>query len=753
MSLSQSGIFTFPEFKNRGVIKLAPDVLVYIGGGLELQVVAPVNTKNINDLNFDDGITTVNVQNNVDPPGSSNATIEIATPIYGENSKYWVPFQTDDGNIVRIPVFVPMMEVKIFFKGRFLVGGAGKDQPQYYPQFWGFISSVEENYSGGVWKISLHCVDILHWWAYSRITVHPVPESNTAAGGGQTLTVYGTIFNQANPFTIISRLFGNMGMNEFVAPTWLAQATPLSTIFPPNLFHAYATHIMDYWRTRLGNLAGLLKMYGVLGERVTQTGNIQVLHYDDDPQPVTHKTSKSQAGTEPQNYQNFKVNTTFLKNFSVFFDFAKMGKFDQAETLTKLEIATEVKTRCDYEFFQDVNGNFVFKPPFFNMDVRGIQPYEIEPYDVINSSNSIDSEGICTVLQVHTPMHEHLRTTPYARGEGFHMDIELAQKYGVRFQDMNVEYLFDKKLARSMAVAQMNQINSKTQSGSVTIPGRPEMKLGFPIYMRHRDSFHYVKSLNHAFDFAGSFTTTISLETERKKAYDFDGQNYIPQVDKIYYFTAPILPVPDSTTGSPKISDMNQAETKSQALLMNEGRIYSLRPGRYSIVDRQLEGEKVITETSIPFTDEAGYRVIGAFPYGRGMNPLAIDSNTITYSYAKTAPTNITIGSLAEAANMSNVFVSTNGHEQEGIVPRYIQEGAGPLYVSSKTTLVSTVSAGQPVTNSQPQSVVNQPDQVPQIVATTAATSSPALNPTNIAPNGSGQGTSSTQLVQGVAKK
>lgn len=739
MSLSQSGLFTFPEFQKRGVIKLAPDVLVYIGGSLELQVVAPVSSKG-GQLNFDDGITNVNVQNNVDPPGSSTATIEIAAPIYGENSKYWVPYQTEEGNLVRLPVFVPMMEVKVYFKGRFLVGGKGQNEPQYYPQFWGFISSVEENYSGGVWKISLHCVDILHWWAYSRITVHPVPESNTAAGGGQTLTVYSTIFNDANPFTIITRLFGNMGMNEFVAPTWLAQQTPLSTIYPPDQFHKAATHIMDYWRSRLGNLGGLLKMYGVLGERVTPKGDIQVLQYDDTPQPSTAKTSKSQKGTEPQNYQNFKVNTSFLRNFSVFFDFAKMGKFDQAETLTKLEIATEVKTRCDYEFFQDVNGNFVFKPPFFNMDVRGIQPYEIEPYDVINCSFSIDSEGICTVLQIHTPMQEHYRTTAFARGEGFHMDIELAQKYGVRFQDMHVEYLFDKKLARSMAVAQMNQINSKTESGSITIPGRPELKLGFPVYVRHRDSFHYVKSLNHSFDYAGSFTTTLSLETERKRQYNIDAQNnYSLQVDSIYNFNSAILPVTDSIVGAPKISDTNASDQKSQTLLANEGRIVSLRQGRYSIVHRSLEAEKVITETSIPFTDEAGYRVIGAFPYGRGMNPLAIDSNTINYSYAKSAPTNIT----TEAANMSKVFFT----DKEGIVPRYIQEGTGPLNVPSKSTLVASFSDPQTTTNTTSQSVTNQPDSVPTIIGVQQAKSAPGIDPTNLTPSNLSGSTVSSQLV------
>ena len=62
----------------------------------------------------------------------------------------------------------------------------------------------------------------------------------------------------------------------------------------------------------------------------------------------------------------------------------------QKQILTKLEIATEIKTRSDYEFYQDVDGNFIFKPPFYNLNVKGIQPYTFLPTDIISYSSSID---------------------------------------------------------------------------------------------------------------------------------------------------------------------------------------------------------------------------------------------------------------------------------------------------------------------------------------------------------------------------
>ena len=207
-----SGIFTLKEFYNRGVIKMAPDVLVYIGGSLTTKVIAPVSGQD-GKLSFNDGITNVSVQNNMDPPGSSNASIEIVTPIYCENSQYWVYYKgIDETTPVRAPLFVPMMEIKIYFKGRFMVNR----EPKYYPAFWGFITNVEENYSGGVYKINLTCADILHWWAYSSLNVHPVPESNIAAGGGQTLTVFSTVFNRKNPLAFSFTILRSFSFTTFI---------------------------------------------------------------------------------------------------------------------------------------------------------------------------------------------------------------------------------------------------------------------------------------------------------------------------------------------------------------------------------------------------------------------------------------------------------------------------------------------------------------------------------------------------------
>lgn len=695
-----NGIFSLQEFYNRGVIKMAPDVLVYVGGSLTTQVIAPVSGKD-NTLSFNDGISTVSIQNNVDPPGTSTATIEIVTPIYGENSKYWVEFPTKyekgkpGGNFVRAPLFVQMMEVKIFFKGRFMVDG----KPRYYPAFWGFITNVEENYSGGMYKIILSCADILHWWAYSSVNIHPIPESNIMAGGALTLTAFSTVFRRMNPFQILYTLTTNMGMHEFITVSWAGQKTPLGQIYPRELFKKVTAGIMAYWQQRFQNVGNLLKMYGINGKRVDRRG-LQLRQ----PEIYVPKKNNSDTGVPYQDRSLYSLDRDFIEKFEIFADYEKMGTWENAEFMTKLQIATEIKTKCDFEFFQDVDGNFVFKPPFYNLNVKGIMPYTVLPTDIISYSLSADTEGLITVLTVNTPMYKNLRLTTSCLGVGFHMDIDLVKRFGIRHQEMTVEYVTNQKYAKTLALGQMTMINAKVTTGSVTIPGRPELRLGYPIYMEHRDSFHYIKSINHAFDYGGSFTTTLSLETERKKVwYEDKDKKWKVYIDKVYRYTGKdneeqeerekesleqIRPkvgvrAEEEKEDKPQpIFAVTKVEKTRQNIWKQTESLQSMKQGKYFIDDRMNTGihlrknpkggakEMSITETSVPYTDEDGYYLIGAFPYGRALNAVCIVSDSSDLPYLK----DVYLTTMArplyqyESESMSTLFWK----DKEGAVPGYL---------------------------------------------------------------------------------
>jgi hypothetical protein len=685
MANDLNGIFTLKEFYNRGVVKLAPDVLVYIGGSLTTSVIAPVSSNN-GSLNFHDGITSVSVQNIVDPPGSSSANIEIVTPLYGPNSKYWVLYPGPDpknpnSNPVRAPLFVPMVEVKIFFKGRFLVNG----KPKYYPAFWGFVTSVDESYNGGVYKINLVCADMLHWWHYSTINIHPIVEANQMAGGQLPLTVWATIFNTMNPFQVIYNLLALMGWKDFVVPSWIGQKTSMNSIYAVNPF-SQANGIMAYWSQRFANQANLLKMYGINGQQVDKNG-VQMRNPEVNKMLTGRKSAVDQA-VNPKDSQLYSLNLDYLNNFVLLGDYSKMGQFQNAEYMTKLEIAMNVKTRCGYEFFQDVNGNFVFKPPFYNMNVKGMLPYTLLPSDIISYSINQESEGIITVMTVITPFDKLIKYTTFGLGKGFFQDVNLVKQYGVRPREMNMEYILDPAMARAFAVGQMAAINAKTVAGVVVIPGRPEMRLGYPVYIEHRDSFHYVKSITHSFDYGGSFNTTLNLEIERKKVYNMDNLFASPAGKRTPYIDTvlrldPSQDVPSTDPNS--LYQMDPNEVKKQTLLKAENRIVSSDPGGYVISPRggavllqkdsvQAQQELSTTATTVPYTDEDGYQLIGAFPYGRELNPVLVSSETAG------PPTFKDVNLLtmprplyqSESDAMGSLFFNT----EEGAVPAYLNTGS-----------------------------------------------------------------------------
>lgn len=718
-SVGNSGIFTLEEFYNRGIIKLAPDVLVYIGGSLQTQVVAPVSSSN-NNISFNDGITTVAIQNNVDPPGSSTANIEIVTPIYGPNSNYWANYDTGGPEKVRAPIFMPMLEVKIYLKGRFLVDM----KPRYYPAFWGFITSIDESYNGGIYKFNINCADMLHWWSYCSLNIHPVPETNIYVKGLQKLTPWSTIFETANPFNIIYSLICDMGMHDFVTPTWVGQKTSMNEAYPQDLFMKASQGIMTYWDNRLSkdNRANLLKMYGISGVRISKNGIVT-----EEPNTVVRNTagkSNIKQATQTHNKKSYTVDDKFLSNFHVFADYDNMASFETAEYTTKLEVATEVKTRCNYEFYQDVNGNFIFKPPFYNINVKGLMPYTILPSDIISYSVNLDSEGIITVLNVTTPQDPLVRTTSYDQGQGFHMDIDLVKKYGVRFRNIPMEYINNADMARTLALGQMGQINAKTITGNVTVPCRPEIRLGYPIYMEHRDSFHYVKSINHSFDYGGSSTTTLSLETERQKvtsAAVFSnvpnaGQNkgrfgsltatFIKRTNKnlVYKLVEPSVkkedaptqektgkkeqstdkssitttpPTPVDPASSPKLTQKSQEEQRQAAFLGSK--VMSNEQGRYEIV--QDPSIKSTTTKAVPYSDEDGYRVVGSFPYGRNLNPILITNETADNGPSVYKDVYLTTMARPVYQNESSAMATLFFDAVEGAVPSYLntEKGMPPI--------------------------------------------------------------------------
>ena len=684
----RSGLFTPREFSyRRNALKLAPDAFVVVNGALTSRVLSPMKVEQTQDIDIRGGITSVNVSAAVSPPGSSKATIEITTPMYkGLHEDYFVTLP----NGVRAPFFMPMMEVKIYMKGRFLEPEY-KYVTQYYPVFWGMITNVQENYSSGNYNITLSCDDFLVWWRFQKITLNPGIIDSFY--GGALQTKFPTVFEKMSPWEIIYSMFtdnffiqhkkdGTEAFFNFVYPQWSKTAMMPDSLVPvKDTFGPMSSLVMDYWNDRFGmgvsrdgDIGQIksevsqipLEMFGLRGPIKQETVQNKIMTFLD------YKDKQYSGHTDTA--AALDLDFGLLARVQPFGAFDLFGQGTEPTIMSKMEIATAVCEKVQMEFFVDTNGKFVFKPPFYNLDVAsaGLKHYRIGPEDVIDFNATFDSNVLINYLTVTGPMYQQI---PSLEAIGFHVDFDSVRKYGIRAEQVNIPYGMNGKQLRMIAVAEMSRRNGQAFSGSVTIPLRPEMRLGYPVYMEHIDAFYYVTGINHSFSFGSSATTSLTLEFRRDKVFD-DGNSGIgdsqmgdvlyscvirnrenelseefkkskPDFEKIkdrlekISFAKRKLETGEETSEIYDVSDLDTLfnETKKNIIaaqnnimdgpnMMGTWKVdratVKLRSSD-QIKDKEKDSAYsanelvMMTNESLPYTDKLGYKHIGAFPYGANL--------------------------------------------------------------------------------------------------------------------------------------
>ena len=68
-----------------------------------------------------------------------------------------------------------------------------------------------------------------------------------------------------------------------------------------------------------------------------------------------------------------------------------------------------------------------------------------------------------------------------------------------------------------VTVVELEKKNVNTNGCTLSIPMRPELKPGYPIYIEHIDTFYYVSGISHSFSFGSDCTTSLTLTARRKK--------------------------------------------------------------------------------------------------------------------------------------------------------------------------------------------------------------------------------------------
>lgn len=482
----------------RPTVVHAPDARVLING--ESSIIGCTSCKRRFDLSR--YVTAIQTDGNIDSaPGSASITLSVP--------RHAIDDVMSDGNCV----IQPMMEVEIFSKGYFLVEGL----PQYYPIFWGLVTNVSEGWSGGVHTITIQCADILKWWELCRMNINA---AFTAPTPSQGRSIFGNVFFGMNPYDVIYTL-ANMAFGDVVVGTG-SLVSFVNESRQQATFTAALGDIMGYWQSRFGKIRSNLLLYGVNGVAVRGDALAQTYAAGGATigSPFASAAVRRANGGDDAQQAVFDPSSPEVVAFRTQFMQAGQVNFWQSEYQTKLEIANLAKDAIGFEFYMDVTGDIVFKPPFYNMDIMTNKPISwIQDIDVIDWSFETSESEVVTQIQLqgnfggNTDYGIGEEATPYTSVVDYH----LLRQYGWRPHTYNSEFMGSPLLMFYHGLDLLDRINCRRFQANITIPHRPELRLGFPIYVGPKDQIWYIAGISHNIQFGGQATTSLTLTAKRGK--------------------------------------------------------------------------------------------------------------------------------------------------------------------------------------------------------------------------------------------
>ena len=553
------------KLNNRSVVKYTPDALVFLNGDTSLPGCARCRGR----IEIQKFVTGLSVEAGTEPT-SHSATINLALPrVHGQQ------VFIDGYNILR-----PGLEVHIFMRGYFPIRGmfshlsnpqAGPDGDgaptdssrldltkyatyPYYPVFHGLITQVSYEYSDGFYYGTLNCSSLLHFWQYVNMTTSAAQMGTRPTNDPSRPTLYGHSFNNMHPYAIMYTLYKDIAGAAAGVDFSLSKETNHNAVAAGtgNDGRQIYDMVSLYWEQRFKTRIQNLRMYGVngqlfnaaqqawLGQNRDVKGLIPSATAND---PTTTRTAKDpfaartsiakalglQGAGADFTYSPLIQQDDELFNLSVLDMFAfnqtvgDIGNVNiwQSTYQTKMQIAQQVMEVTGYEFYQDVDGDLVFKPPFWNLDTAPNRYYRLEDSDIINITFT-EKEAVATYILVRGVWFGGLSDVASNKDEmdkrGMYVDYKLVAKFGWRpAPSLELTYVTDPKVLFWIGVARLDMLNVDTFSASATIPIRAELRPGFPVYIPFVDSYYYITQLSHSFAFAGQCTTSLVLTCRRSK--------------------------------------------------------------------------------------------------------------------------------------------------------------------------------------------------------------------------------------------
>jgi len=579
--------------QEREIIKTAPDVVVFIDGLpylINSFITDPNNPKSGTTLvNFNDHVTSFNAAYDIDNL-VPNCSISLQVPNY---QKYL--YQMPGGN----NLLQTMAQIQVYAKGYYM---ASTGDTVYRRVFKGVVSYIGYNDNGKTLEVSIQCQGIMHMLQLMQTNVHPSANTSTNTGSNMVVTQSKYV---GNCFVVLADVFDDLLRSDMFQIGSLLLVNSQDDPF----FQAVQRGYMAKWQAILTNLKKDIHIFGPYKDTV---GEVQVTdkgpnYGNPDKNTQSDAVSRHLTQTEAALRADYDV---YLNNIQTYRPFNNITPLDvkNSTIINRLDLVREIVGMMDYEAYQDVDGKIIIKPPLYNLDVVNVGVRTSQTQTDLNSSHNSLTNPATAIYETNNPFVVYLseilteqesedqsairrtRTTvvgnisrdfqisydSFISQIGEYIDVSKIAKFGLREEPVQQVPWVDEGDRITLfchAAAETARANRGYRTYTFSIPVRPELKLGFPVYIPHKDMYGYIKNISMNYSVGGTATMTVTCDSIRRRVYVNTTQTtgnakqtfsaYTPAPNLVYQWTQ----VPPDTQVPNQSPSSLQFQTNQQGLV------------------------------------------------------------------------------------------------------------------------------------------------------------------------------------------
>jgi hypothetical protein len=529
--------------QEREIVKTAPDLVVMIDGASYLEngyvhpqdgSTAPYALVHFNDhvVGFSAGYDT----DQLVPQCSINLSVPNA-------QKYL--YQTIGGN----NLLKTMDELVVFAKGYWL---SPNGNSLYHRVFKGLIKSVSHTDNGKTLDITIQGIGILYFLQLMHIEL-AAPVQSTVASGAEVMN---TKYANLSPYEMIGATFRDIDLQQgFQSPTanynfsQSTNANGQTGATNPDVSpwaDAINAGYISKWQAILTNLDRDVHVFGLQPPNPKSPTLIRIPPSTELTEQALGHTMFSTVAEKTQ-----VDNNIYLDKIREHLPEMAIGHIEMSNgrITSRLDRLRYLINMIGFEGYQDVNGAVIIKPPMYNLDCTQLylpneakiappagsstfissltnsnNPFIIYLSEITNESEIEDEAGVVATRMIIQgslePSQAFVDIAGGIKPAGEFVDLAKLSRFGLREQPPRLcgwAHYDDTTLLFAIACWELQKANKAWRNYTCTIPLRPELKLGFPVFLPHKDMYGYVKSIQHSYQYGGTATTTITLDAIRKR--------------------------------------------------------------------------------------------------------------------------------------------------------------------------------------------------------------------------------------------